>query len=577
MKIAIHLLIVSCIGGTLMIAPDSSGRLNPGVAVAAPSLATISGTVTDEKGVPLFGAIVSLLEQQPRGKEVKSVKTDIHGKFSTAIAPGVYFLRATAAGFRAKLSRVDLNRPININHNLTLKRTDTLVQQRGDSEDYRWIARGSPRNVLNLQEGETEETTDLESSETNEVITRRTGHPIHGMAQFIAVSSLSKNEGSAANFFGTNFAFSGSVNDKLELAFIGQRGTGRLAPQRISALSTFRPGNKHQITTSFGYGQAWTESRSLDQISFSTTASSQVFRPLLVIYGFDYSQFIGAMEKDSLLPRFALQYSPTSGISLNAAITPGTDQARRANENFSTENIQAGFEETPAEVAFNESPVLDRSRRFEVGMAKSFNDGDSALEFSAFYDVISGHGVGILALPLEASPETQATLQQVAHQVTAMDGAARGVRMIYRRDINEHISAAVGYSYGRGERFNQSSIERTSPARIFDGGFFQVATAKVDLDFTHETGTRVSTVIRLSPSAIVFAIDPFAGRMSVYDPNINIYVTQDLPNFGLPVRWQALVDVRNLFDQSLGVDDGIMQLIAARNRRAVRGGLAFRW
>jgi hypothetical protein len=65
--------------------------------------------------------------------------------------------------------------------------------------------------------------------------------------------------------------------------------------------------------------------------------------------------------------------------------------------------------------------------------------------------------------------------------------------------------------------------------------------------------------------------------MSVYDPNINIYVTQELPNFGLPVRWEALVDVRNLFDETAGVEDGVQQLIAARTRRTVRGGVAFRW
>jgi hypothetical protein len=76
---------------------------------------------------------------------------------------------------------------------------------------------------------------------------------------------------------------------------------------------------------------------------------------------------------------------------------------------------------------------------------------------------------------------------------------------------------------------------------------------------------------------VVFAIDPFAGRMSVYDPNINVYVTQELPNFGLPGRWEALVDVRNLLNQALGVEDGGLQLARAGARRTVRGGLAFRW
>jgi len=183
----------------------------------------------------------------------------------------------------------------------------------------------------------------------------------------------------------------------------------------------------------------------------------------------------------------------------------------------------------------------------------------------------------VLALPLEASPETQATFQQVAHQVTAMDGAARGVRVMLNRRINGHVTASAGYSFGRGSRLGDAPVTQVTPAQLFRGGFFQVATAKLDLDFTEQTGTRVSTVIRLSPSAVVFAIDPFAGRMSVYDPNINVYVTQELPSFGLPVRWEALVDVRNLLNQVLGAEDGVVQLASARARRTLRGGLAFRW
>ena len=228
-------------------------------------------------------------------------------------------------------------------------------------------------------------------------------------------------------------------------------------------------------------------------------------------------------------------------------------------------------------VCFGRSPILDRSQRFETGFERVFGEGNSSIEASAFYDMISGHGVGVLALPLESSPEMQQTFQQVANQVAAMNGAARGVRLMFNRRLNEHVTTSFGYSFGRGERFNNVALESITPGRLFRGGFFQVAAAKLDLDFSHRTGTRVSTVIRLSPSAVVFAIDPFAGRMSVYDPNINIYVTQDLPNFGLPVRWQAIVDARNLLDQPVSVEDGSVQLIATRVRRSVRGGLAFRW
>lgn len=617
MKKAFNILIAGCVLGALAISPTTHPGLVPGIVEASPSLAFITGTVKDERGAPLTGAVVALLEPQLRGKEIKSVKTDPQGKFSTDIAPGIYRLRATAEGFKAKVTNLFLDRPVRVSYDFALNRDNTMVQRRGDSKDYRWIERSAPRHVLNLQDVG-DEAADKNTGDEVAVQNNLKAPPasFHGMAQLVAISSADRAGQSGPNFFGSNFALSGTLSSNVEMALIGQRGFGELAPQRISAIATMRPSDRHQVTAAVGYGQITlakkmnldgeisgligglgAESpahsavqahnalsiaaggRSLDQLSVSAIDSWQVFQPLLVIYGFDYSRFLGSTgrENDSILPRIAVQYAPSSNLRMNAAVTPGASQTRQSIESFNTENIQATFEETPAEIPFSDRPIHDRSRRFEAGVERVFNDGDSSLEASAFYDLISGHGVGILALPLEMSPETQATFRQVVHQVTAMNGTSRGMRVVYKHDFNHHLSSSIGYSFGRGARLNKADIYSLAPSEMFKGGFFQVATAKVDLDLTHETGTRVSTVIRLSPSAVVFAIDPFAGRMSVYDPNINIYVTQDLPSFGLPIRWQAIVDIRNLFDQSTGIDDGTIQLIAARTRRTVRGGLAFRW
>jgi hypothetical protein len=610
MKKAVNILVASCVLGALSIAPVSSNAssavpsastvpsvgLSAGLVEAAPSLALVTGTVKDEHGSPLMGAVVALFQPQPRGRELLSVRTDAHGKFSANIAPGIYRLRATAEGFVTRLlPRINIDRPVRVTYDFQLKRTNTLVQKRGDSDDYRWIARSAPRQVLNLQESEeTEEGVGVTDNDKAGSSQNPARPPIHGMTQLMAVGSAGRAGDPGSNFFGTNFAFSSTLPGNLEMALIGQKGMGNLAPNRLSAIASMRPSDKHQLTASIGYGQITHElsnailsnsmgSNSLEQFSVSAIGSWQVFRPLILIYGFDYSSFLGSAtsQSDSVLPRFAMQYAPSARTRLKAAVTPGADQYRSSAESFNTENIQASFEDAPPEVAFNEAPILDRSQRFEAGIERIFGDGDSALEASAFYDLISGHGVGVLALPLEASPETQVTLQQVAHRVTAMNGAARGIRVIFRRNLDEHLTASVGYSVGRGMRFNNNLMteitEPVTPADIFKGGFFQVATAKLDIDLRQETGTSISTVIRLSPSAVVFAIDPFAGRMSVYDPNINIYVTQELPSFGLPGRWQALVDLRNVLDRAIGVEEGNINMIAARARRTLRGGLAFRW
>lgn len=613
MKKAINVLIAGCMLGAIAPSPFNTSA-SGGLAVeAAPALAFVTGTVRDERGAPLAGATVAVLEPKLKGKEIKSARTDTQGRFLAGVVPGAYLIRAMAEGFFSRSTRLVLNRSARTSYDFSLKSDNTLVQRRGDSNDQRWILLSVPPPVMRLSEED--EVVEPPDDATTRRSLLATQSSFHGMAQFVAVTSSAPAGLPAPDFFGTNFIVSGSLGGNFEMALIGQRGVGDLAPQRLAAVATVRPGAAHQVTAMIGYGHVRLsgmrnqeidayggllgrgrnarmvnavprpDQRSLDQISVSATDSWQVFRPLLVIYGFDYSRFVGAVnERDSVLPRLAVQYSPSSRLRLNAAVTPGSDQRLNALEGFDSENIQASFESAPAEVAYSDSPILDRSQRFEIGFERSFGrgaggdgEGNTSIEASIFYDLISGHGVGLLALPLEASPETQATLRQVAHQITAMNGAARGARVMLNRRFNDHVTASAGYSFGRGSRLDNAPIDSITPAQLFRGGFFQVATAKLDLDFTEQTGTRVSTVIRLSPSAFVLAIDPFAGRMSVYDPNINVYVTQELPSFGMPVRWEALVDVRNLLNQALAAEDGGVQLASARARRMVRGGLAFRW
>jgi len=609
MKKAINVMLAGCLLGAL--APSSFNfSASGGLAVeAAPALAFVTGTVRDERGTPLVGATVAVLEPRLRGKEIKSTMTDGQGRFFAGVVPGAYFIRAAALGFLPKSTPLVLSRSVKTSHDFALSK-DPLIQKRGDKDDYRWISLSVPPPITKFNPNRDEEETvepPNDAAERQSLLAFQSS--LHGMAQFMAVTSSAPAGLPAPDFFGTNFAVSGSLGGNFEMAIIGQRGVGDFAPQRLAAVATVRPVAAHQVTAMVGYGQVGLsrignqeigafgdtgmparrqiarmvnmaprpDRTSLDQLSVSATDSWQVLRPLLLIYGFDYSRFVGDLnDRDSVLPRLAVQFSPTSHLRMNAAVTPGASELLNSLEGFNSENIQASFESTPAEVASSDSPIPDRSKRFEVGVERAFGENTS-IEASVFYDLISGHGVGLLALPLEASPETQATLQQVAYQITAMDGAARGVRVMLNRHLNKHLTASAGYSFGRGSRLNDAPISQVAPSQLFKGGFFQVATAKLDLDFTERTGTRVSTVIRLSPSAFVFAIDPFAGRMSVYDPNINVYVTQELPSFGLPGRWEALVDVRNLLNQALGVEDGGMQLARARARRTVRGGLAFRW
>ena len=175
-----------------------------------------------------------------------------------------------------------------------------------------------------------------------------------------------------------------------------------------------------------------------------------------------------------------------------------------------------------------------------------------------------------MATPLSAfSLGNSAPIMSVANQ----EGSARGMRVVYSRRFNHVWNASAGYSFGRGQRLSPSGI--TNPADLFNNSFFQTAALQVAGDWS--TGTHVETVFRFSPQATVFAIDPFAGRLAVFDPSLSIQVSQDLPTFGLPVRAKAIIDARNLLDLQSRTSNGETLLEIGPNGRSLRGGILVRF
>ena len=191
-------------------------------------------------------------------------------------------------------------------------------------------------------------------------------------------------------------------------------------------------------------------------------------------------------------------------------------------------------------------------------------------EATAFFDTTTGRGVGLLSTPMSAfSGTTGEAFINVANQ----QGESRGMRLVYTRRLSRVWTASAGYSFGRGQRLSPGDISR--PTEIFESGFFQTAALQLGAGF--DTGTNIRTVLRFSPNATVFAIDPFAGRLAVYDPSLSIQVTQDLPSFGLPVRAEAVLDARNLLDVQPSTDNGEILTQLSTGRRSVRGGISLRF
>ena len=140
--------------------------------------------------------------------------------------------------------------------------------------------------------------------------------------------------------------------------------------------------------------------------------------------------------------------------------------------------------------------------------------------------------------------------------------------------MSSRLKASAAYAFGQGQQLSPEGLAG-GPDQLFQNTFFQTAAAQLDASLLD--GMNVRTVLRFSPRAAVFAIDPFAGRLAVYDPSLSILVTQDLPNFGLPVRAEATLDARNLLDLLSSVEDGDGVLSLNAMRRTVRGGISVRF
>lgn len=572
----------------------------PAVSTGKGNLATITGAVIDNKGNPVSGALISLL-RDGASKVIKQTHSDAAGRFTARISPGRYGIRAIAAGFNEVVfSSVEVRASQELVYRFNLEPIGsgkTLPERRKDRDDVKWTLRSAQtrRSIFQAQEGEDADIQAVLGGETatgNEEGTNAVDTSSSEVAdEVIYADSRRRVQGVVETYFagnpygssypGLNFAVSTSPTDQVELIFSGQTTAGPNGPQRFEVNTNVRAGQRHRVGMSLGAvslgNPVWfptndgqLERSGMGQMSVRAIDEWIVRDGIVVVLGIDYSRFIGAGGAGSLNPRLGIQYDVNARTRVRAAYAPGGDEG----------NIQslAAFEST--QIAFRDSgkrpiafvdgrAVMDRSHRLEFGVERVI-DNRSNFEGAAFFDTTSGRGVGLLSTPITAfSGAPGEAFINVANQ----QGAARGMRLVYTRRLSRMWTASGGYSFGRGQQLATGDI--SSPAEIFESGFFHSAALQLGAGFS--SGTHIRTVLRFSPNATVFAIDPFAGRLAVYDPSLSVQVTQELPSFGLPLRAEAVLDARNLLDVQPGAESGEIFTQLSTNGRSVRGGISLRF
>ncbi len=553
-------------------------------------LATITGTVRDNKGLPLAGAVIQLI-REGANQLVKQTRTGADGNFSAKIPAGRYSLKAIADGFSEVLfSAVQVNASAEIAYRFNLEPAGsgrTVVDQHKDRDNVKWTLRAiqGRRSIFQADEGDNPTIAAAENSEPavngDAEVTdiERQNQPGRTRTQGVVETYFATSTSPfTSSYEGMNFALALPASERIDLVFAGQTGVGPGAPQRFETTARVRVNSQHRVDVTAGAaslpmwaaGGGVETKRTLGQMSVRAVDEWIVHDGVVVVLGLDYSRFLGAGNGASISPRLGIQFDANARTRVKASFAPGGNET--------SQQSSASFED--ADVIFRQSPtqpiafvggraVTGQSRRLEFGIERVL-DNRSRVEATAFLDMTSGRGVGLMATSLSAfSGENAATMLSIANQ----EGSARGLRLVYSRRLNRVWSASAGYSFGRGQKLSPDGL--TNPSELFNNSNFQSGALQVAGDWS--TGTHVQTVFRFSPQATVFAIDPFAGRLAVYDPSLSIQVTQDLPTFGLPVRAQAVIDARNLLDFQSRTANGETVLEACPTGRSVRGGISVRF
>ncbi|HEX8164046.1 MAG TPA: carboxypeptidase-like regulatory domain-containing protein [Pyrinomonadaceae bacterium] len=567
-------------------------------------LGTVTGLVRDHRGQPLAGAIIRFVRD---GADTvsKQTSTSPDGSFTARVLPGKYLLTAIAEGFNSvSFNSVQVNPSDEISYRFNLEplgQGRTAPERRADRNDPKWrlraarsggsifhqnergdaaseiaeeaVAQATGQEAAGRSVGDSagDDPSDSEPADISENVSGRATP--HGVVETYTGFSSTPN---TSAYVGTSFAVSTPATEQLNLIFAGQFASNGLA--RLETTGVFRANARHNVRMTLGgarlplaASKSSAAGDALSQLSVRAVDEWVVRDGVVVVLGLDYSRFLGARGEASLSPRVGFAFDANARTQVRAAYT-STNGAARPRSSATLEAGQVNFPEAGEQaVAFVDGrAVMERSRRLEFGVERVI-DNSSSVEASMFFDTTDGRGVGLMNLPLGGFADASgAELLQVANQ----QGAARGLRVVYTRRVTHYLQAGVGYAAGRGQQLAPVTFS-TKPGDVFRDGFYQTAAAQIDTSF--DTGTHVRTVLRFSPRAAVFAIDPFAGRLAVFDPSLSILVTQDLPTFGLPLRAEATLDARNLLDALTCSDDGETLTVAGTNRRSVRGGISLRF
>jgi hypothetical protein len=560
---------------------------------------TISGKVSDGAGEGLAGAVITLFRENGEGGTISFTRSDRRGTYSIAnLSPGSYFLQVSREGYQPlSNSSVRIASGKAVTLNVVLQTFVDLIS--ADPDPRNWDLKTVVRSTSDRRLIFRNLPVSAPDSDALPVAEEPTFK--RGAALAVATNSGMGSENyfvspsSGQNGVVSNFAYTEPVGGSGRMIFSGQLNSGSDSFWQVRDTFHYRTEPGRDLSFSVGYGRLGLNDAGMSSLTqpaeflnrdpslrdsgvqlvdVGLAGRSQFLEGLSVDYGFDLTRVYSGATKSFLSPYFQLVLTPADTWLLKAAVA--SRRASDSNTVFLPDGEPLNLAQ-PIYIAKIDSELhLSQFKHGEIAVEKTL-PGHASVEVALYEDHMNGPGVPFLVTAF--CPGCGDT---VVAQLREDQTAQHGLRIIANRRILDFLTGSIAYVYGTGTavRLDGSSMTSEELARdllaYMHRSYYHSLTSQMSARFG-KTHTEVTAIFRWYPGAPITPMDLFADRADVLTKGVNFIVRQELPfpEFMNTVgRWEALVDVRNLFDQGnpvIPTSDG--ELVLTRNPRSLRFGL----
>jgi hypothetical protein len=590
---------------------------------------SVSGTVTDDHGGPLAGAMVSAI-----GATMAMTVTDDFGRFALDVPPGEYVFRAHMNGFAA--SRRELVRIGASSETLrfNLRRIDSaapttgeapvktrpIVQagislppgEKADADDDHphgetaWRLRRIKRSILKetspgvIVAADPEEIP-LEGSST---FGRAFGSaaqlatswfldaPLSGEVNFLTTSALGPDFMFSGDSLPRGVAYFslGAPTGAGDWKFRAAMSQGDLSSWIVAGAFVSKPSTT--AAHSYDFGLSYSKQEYFGGNRAALAAVRDGSRNVGEMYGFDrwrvtpylsmeygarYAHYDYLQDRGLISPRVAFTVVPFSDTRVKTTV--GQRMVAPGAEEFLSPNAPGPWlppERTFAPLASSgleaEHLRVERARFLEVEIEHEFEDA-YIIGVRRFVQTVDDQLVTLFGLDISDAPRS------VGHYFVAsaggVDASGWGVRM--STSSAKAIRASVDYSLTRTRwtsRGDSDTIAAFAPAAVrpeFEDLHDVTTSIETRIE---ETATRVFVLYKINTG---FTRENSLITRPSLDGRFDVQVNQALPLHIAGTRWEVLVGLRNLFrdpDDRASVYD---ELLVVKPPKRVVGGVLVRF